>query len=209
MCLVCYSVVLLSRETGPLQLLAPLLLMGGKGADLVIRGDIVLNTLSTCSTSTLLRDQICITSLSSRQVLGLAELSYTTDFDSPFAQSYGMLKLDLLFLMCARTMIHMSNLSLSSRCYARARALSGAALRARVGSRVYAPGQTGCARSHLLHASPEPLHASTWSGRLRLQLHVGLQHVLVGTADGRSSGSACFTGHSSVKFQLLYYLLPE
>jgi hypothetical protein len=31
------------RETGSLQLLAPLLLTGGKGADLVIRGNVVLN----------------------------------------------------------------------------------------------------------------------------------------------------------------------
>jgi hypothetical protein len=45
LCLVCSSVVLLGRETGPLQLLAPLLLTGGKGADLVIRGDVVLNNL--------------------------------------------------------------------------------------------------------------------------------------------------------------------
>jgi hypothetical protein len=44
MCLVGYSVVLLGRETGSLQLLAPLLLTGGKGADLVIRGNVVLNT---------------------------------------------------------------------------------------------------------------------------------------------------------------------
>jgi hypothetical protein len=44
MCLVCYSVVLLGRETGSLQLLAPLLLTGGKGADLVIRGNVVLNS---------------------------------------------------------------------------------------------------------------------------------------------------------------------
>jgi hypothetical protein len=43
MCLVCSSVVLLGRETGPLQLLAPLLLTGGNGADLVIRGEVVLN----------------------------------------------------------------------------------------------------------------------------------------------------------------------
>jgi hypothetical protein len=34
----------MGRETGPLQLLASLLLMGGKGVDLVIRGDVVLNT---------------------------------------------------------------------------------------------------------------------------------------------------------------------
>jgi hypothetical protein len=34
----------MGRETGVLQLLAPLLLTGGKGADLVIRGDVVLNT---------------------------------------------------------------------------------------------------------------------------------------------------------------------
>jgi hypothetical protein len=43
LCLVCYSVVLLGRETGSLQLLAPLLLTGGKGADLMIRGNVVLN----------------------------------------------------------------------------------------------------------------------------------------------------------------------
>jgi hypothetical protein len=41
--LVCFTVVLLGRETGYLQLLTPQLLMGGKGADLVIRGDVVLN----------------------------------------------------------------------------------------------------------------------------------------------------------------------
>jgi hypothetical protein len=46
-----------------------LLLTGEKGADLVIRDAIVLNTLSARSTSTLLRDQICINSPSSRQVL--------------------------------------------------------------------------------------------------------------------------------------------
>jgi hypothetical protein len=75
--------MLKGRETGSLQLLASLLLTGGKGADLVIRGNVVLNTLSACSTSTLLRDQICINSSARRQVLGLAELSYATAFDSP------------------------------------------------------------------------------------------------------------------------------
>jgi hypothetical protein len=73
----------MGRETGSLQLLAPLLLTGGKEADLVIRGNVVFNTLSARSTSTLLRDQICINSSSSRQVTGLAELSYATDFDYP------------------------------------------------------------------------------------------------------------------------------
>jgi hypothetical protein len=68
MCLVCSSVVLLGRETGPLQLLVPLLLTGGNGADLVIRGNVVLNTLSARSTSTLLRNHICIDSPSSWQV---------------------------------------------------------------------------------------------------------------------------------------------
>jgi hypothetical protein len=34
----------MGRETSSLQLLAPLLLTGGKGADLVIRGNVVLNT---------------------------------------------------------------------------------------------------------------------------------------------------------------------
>jgi hypothetical protein len=49
------SVVLMGRETGTLQLLAPLLLTGGKGADLVIRGDVVLNTIHprrACTIST-------------------------------------------------------------------------------------------------------------------------------------------------------------
>jgi hypothetical protein len=39
-----FSVVLMGRETGSLHLLAPLLLTGGKGADLVIHVNIVLNT---------------------------------------------------------------------------------------------------------------------------------------------------------------------
>jgi hypothetical protein len=82
MCLVCFSVVLMGRETDLLQLLAPNLLTGGKGADLVIRGNIVVHSLSARSTSMLLRDQICINSLSSRQVSDLAELSYATGFDS-------------------------------------------------------------------------------------------------------------------------------
>jgi hypothetical protein len=90
MCLMYYSIVLLGRETGSLQLLTPLLMTGGKGADLVIRGDVVLNTLSARSTSTLLQDQICINSLSRWQVLGLAELSYVTTFDSPSTQLSGM-----------------------------------------------------------------------------------------------------------------------
>jgi hypothetical protein len=59
----------MGRETGSLHLLAPLLLTVGKGADLVIRGNVVLNTLSARSTSTLLRDQVCINSPSNRQVL--------------------------------------------------------------------------------------------------------------------------------------------
>jgi hypothetical protein len=77
------SIVLIGRETGSLHLLASLLLTGGKRADLVICGNVVLNTLSACSTSTLLRDLIYIKSSSSRQVSALAELSYATGFDSP------------------------------------------------------------------------------------------------------------------------------
>jgi hypothetical protein len=59
------SVVLMGRETGSLHLLVPLLLTGGKGADLVIRGNVVLNTLSARSTLILPRDQIYIDSPSS------------------------------------------------------------------------------------------------------------------------------------------------
>jgi hypothetical protein len=78
---VCYSIVLLGRETGSLQLLAPLLLTGGKGADLVIRGDVVLNTLSARSTSTLLRDRRSASTLrQTGRSSGLAELSYATGF---------------------------------------------------------------------------------------------------------------------------------
>jgi hypothetical protein len=44
LCLVCFSVVLMGRETGLLQLLAPNLLTGGKWSDLMIRGNVVLNT---------------------------------------------------------------------------------------------------------------------------------------------------------------------
>jgi hypothetical protein len=54
MCLVCFSVMLMGRETGLLQLLAPNLLTGGKGADQVICGNVVLNTFSARSTLTLL-----------------------------------------------------------------------------------------------------------------------------------------------------------
>jgi hypothetical protein len=39
--------VLMGRETGSLHLLAPLLLTGGKGADLVIRGNVVLNSTNS------------------------------------------------------------------------------------------------------------------------------------------------------------------
>jgi hypothetical protein len=42
---VCYSVVLMGRETDSLHLLAPLLLTGGMEADLVIRGNVVLNSM--------------------------------------------------------------------------------------------------------------------------------------------------------------------
>jgi hypothetical protein len=95
------SVVLLGRETGLPHLFAPNLLTGGKAADLVIRGNIVLNTLSARSTSTLLRGQICMNSLSSRQVTGLAELSYATIFVSvPWIKKHNMYvisRLDLLF----------------------------------------------------------------------------------------------------------------
>jgi hypothetical protein len=47
-CVSCVSsIVLMGRGTGSLQLLTPLLLTGGKGADLVIRGNIVLNSLDS------------------------------------------------------------------------------------------------------------------------------------------------------------------
>jgi hypothetical protein len=89
----------MGRETGLLQLLTSNLLTGGKGADLVIRGNVILNTLSARSTSTLLRDQICINSPSSRQVSGLAELSYATGFDLSLRKRYVLLcRFDLLFI---------------------------------------------------------------------------------------------------------------
>jgi hypothetical protein len=54
---------------GLLQLLTYNLFTGEKGADPVIHGNIAINTLSACSTSSLLRDQIYINSPSSRHVL--------------------------------------------------------------------------------------------------------------------------------------------
>jgi hypothetical protein len=39
----------MGRETGSLQLLSPLLLTGGKGADLVIRGNVALNNMDPCA----------------------------------------------------------------------------------------------------------------------------------------------------------------
>jgi hypothetical protein len=43
-CVSCvFSAVLMGRETDPLQLLASVLLTGGKGADLVIRGNVFFN----------------------------------------------------------------------------------------------------------------------------------------------------------------------
>jgi hypothetical protein len=102
---------------GLLQLLASLLLTGGKGADLVIRSNVVLNTLSARSTSTLLLDQICINSSSIRQVSGLAKLSYATGFDSPSTQSNGMFTvLDLL--LCTGYDLCATNLSSLSWCTA-------------------------------------------------------------------------------------------
>jgi hypothetical protein len=98
MCLVCSFVVLLGRETGPLQLLVPLLLTGGKGADLVIRGDVVLNTLSARSTSILPRDQIYINSSSSRQVLRPSRTVLRDRLRFPSTQSSGMFlsRLDII-----------------------------------------------------------------------------------------------------------------
>ena len=95
------SVVLMGKDTGHPHLLAPNLLTGGKGADLVIRGNVVLNTLSARSTSTLLLDQICINSPSIRQVSGLAELSYATGFDFLYViERYVFLrKLNLLLML--------------------------------------------------------------------------------------------------------------
>jgi hypothetical protein len=45
------SVVLMGRDTGHPHLLAPNLLTGGKGADLVIRGNVVLNKKDRDSSS--------------------------------------------------------------------------------------------------------------------------------------------------------------
>jgi hypothetical protein len=79
----------MGRETGSLHLLAPLLLTGGKGADLVIRGNVVLNTLSARSTSMLLWIRSASTLRQAGRSLGLAELSYATGFDSPSTQTNG------------------------------------------------------------------------------------------------------------------------
>jgi hypothetical protein len=83
-------VVLIGRETSSLQLFASNLLKEGKGADLVIRGNVVLNTLSIRSTSMLLWIRSASILRQAGRSLGLAELSYTTGFDFPTMQSNGM-----------------------------------------------------------------------------------------------------------------------
>jgi hypothetical protein len=81
--------MLMGRETSSLQLIAPLLLTGGKGADLVIRGNVILNTLSARSTLILLWIRSAPTLHHAGRSSGLAELSYAIDFDSSI-QSNGM-----------------------------------------------------------------------------------------------------------------------
>jgi hypothetical protein len=46
LCLVCFSVMFMGREIGLLQLFTPNLLTRGKGADLVIHDNVVLNKFS-------------------------------------------------------------------------------------------------------------------------------------------------------------------
>jgi hypothetical protein len=84
LCLVCFSVMLMGREMSLLQLLALNLLTGGKGADLVILGNIVLNTLSTRSTSTLPWIRSSPTLHHAGRSSGLAKLSYAADFVSVY-----------------------------------------------------------------------------------------------------------------------------
>jgi hypothetical protein len=45
LCLVCFSVMLMGKDTCLLHLLVPNLLTGGKRVDLVIRGNVVLNSI--------------------------------------------------------------------------------------------------------------------------------------------------------------------
>jgi hypothetical protein len=49
----------MGRETGSLHLLAPLLLTGVKGADLVIRGNVVLNSLHVINKANSLSAATC------------------------------------------------------------------------------------------------------------------------------------------------------
>jgi hypothetical protein len=96
----CFS----GRDTGLPWLLVPNLLTGGKGADLVIRGNVVLNTLSACSTSTLLWIRSASTLRQAGRSLGLVELSYAIGFDSPSTQTNGMFT-DSSISCCARAII--------------------------------------------------------------------------------------------------------
>jgi hypothetical protein len=83
------SVVLLGREIGLPHLLVPNLLTGGKRADVMICGNVVLNTLSAYSTSALLQDQICIDYLSSQHVPRPSRTVLRNSFDSPSTQWSG------------------------------------------------------------------------------------------------------------------------
>jgi hypothetical protein len=66
MCLVCFLCRAYGKGDGFSTSSRASTAYGGKGADLVIRGNVILNTLSARSTSTLLRDWICINSPSIR-----------------------------------------------------------------------------------------------------------------------------------------------
>jgi hypothetical protein len=56
----------MGRETGSLHLLAPLLLTGGKGADLVIRGNVVLNSRNITRGAPIWRANASLSSVDSR-----------------------------------------------------------------------------------------------------------------------------------------------
>jgi hypothetical protein len=93
----------MGRETDPLHLLAPLLLTGGNEADLVIRGNVVLNTLSARSTSMLLLIRSAPTLRPADRSSGIAELSYAIGFSLSCKKSKGIIFLLVNWMMFVGT----------------------------------------------------------------------------------------------------------
>jgi hypothetical protein len=185
----------MGRETGSLHLLAPLLLTGGKGADLVIRGNVVLNTLSARSTSMLLWIRSASTLRQAGRSLGLAELSYATGFDSPSTQTNGTFT-DWSVSCCARAVIR-----------ARRTAIVVVVLRPRQDCSVRQQTRLTCAGAA---SGPHPNQSTKLCMRwLEILFLSGLERVVLsGSALGRTPLVVCMTAYMPAMLSVSFSDLP-